>query len=324
VPSEIQNIIESQGVVLSNADLNQLGKALAGYIANGHFYTDSGIANAYVLSTIGSKQNAPSLTDGFTASFIPGNDSTGASTANVGGFGVKDIKRPDGTAVQAGDIADRATLVYDDSAGYFVLFGFVPDSSTTSKGIIETATSAEVITGTDTIRAVTPAGIQAKVASTTAKGISELATSAETITGTDTARVVTPAGLQAKVASTTQKGIVEEATAAEIYAATAAKFISALGLVTSLNDNYALTSTTIIQELPNGLIFQGGRRSGEGAVTFVEAFTTAPEVLLGQIERASASGISDLNLNFSAPSTTGFTSYIVGGDFPHWWFAIGK
>ena len=161
--SEIQNIIESQGIVLSNADLNQLGKALAGYIANGHFYTDSGIANAYVLTTIGTKQNAPSLTDGFTVSFIPGNDSTGASTANVGGFGVKDIKRPDGTAVQAGDIADRATLVYDDGAGYFVLFGFVPDATTTNKGIIETATNAEAVTGTDTIRATTPAGVKAHV-----------------------------------------------------------------------------------------------------------------------------------------------------------------
>jgi hypothetical protein len=63
--------------------------------------------------------------------------------------------------------------------------------------LIELASDAETITGTDATKGVTPAGLQAKVASATAKGIAELATSAETITGTDTARVVTPAGLKA-------------------------------------------------------------------------------------------------------------------------------
>ena len=46
VPSEIQNIIETFGIALSSGDLNQLGKAISGYIANGTFYTDSGAADA--------------------------------------------------------------------------------------------------------------------------------------------------------------------------------------------------------------------------------------------------------------------------------------
>lgn len=37
-----------------------------------------------------------------------------------------------------------------------------PDASDTVKGIVELATNAETITGTDTVRAVTPAGLQAK------------------------------------------------------------------------------------------------------------------------------------------------------------------
>ena len=45
--------------------------------------------------------------------------------------------------------------------------GDEPDSSTTTKGIIELATSAEVITGTDTERAVTPATLAAALASLT-------------------------------------------------------------------------------------------------------------------------------------------------------------
>ena len=67
--------------------------------------------------------------------------------------------------------------------------------------LIELASDAETITGTDAAKGVTPAGLQAKVSSATAKGIVELATDAETITGTDTARAVTPANVAAKLAN---------------------------------------------------------------------------------------------------------------------------
>jgi hypothetical protein len=82
------------------------------------------------------------------------------------------------------------------------------DASATNKGVVELATDAETITGSDTARAVTPANLQAKVASATAKGISELATTAETVTGTDTGRVVTPAGLHGALAGLTDTTIV--------------------------------------------------------------------------------------------------------------------
>jgi hypothetical protein len=74
------------------------------------------------------------------------------------------------------------------------------DATTSATGVSELATDAETITGTDTSKVVTPAGIQAKVASATAKGIVELSTTAETISGTDTARVITPAGLHGALA----------------------------------------------------------------------------------------------------------------------------
>lgn len=66
--------------------------------------------------------------------------------------------------------------------------------------LIELASSAETITGTDTTKGVTPAGLQAKVASATAKGIVELATNAEAIAGSDSERAITPAGLAAVTA----------------------------------------------------------------------------------------------------------------------------
>ena len=76
--------------------------------------------------------------------------------------------------------------------------GSQPDASETVKGIVELATLAEVATGTDTIRAVTPAGVASRTpdASETAKGIVELATLAEVATGTDSTRAVTAAGVR--------------------------------------------------------------------------------------------------------------------------------
>lgn len=82
------------------------------------------------------------------------------------------------------------------------------DASTTVKGKVELATNAETITGTDTVRAVTPAGVAAAIssaevpsASETVQGKVELATNAEAVTGTDTSRAVTPAGVAAAVSA---------------------------------------------------------------------------------------------------------------------------
>ena len=104
VPGEIQNVIEALGITLSNSDLNQLGKAISGYVANGNFYTDSGIADAYVLAVVGSKQTPAEYTVGFEIRFIAGNTNTGASTINVASLGVKNIKLKTGSDVPAGSI----------------------------------------------------------------------------------------------------------------------------------------------------------------------------------------------------------------------------
>lgn len=87
--------------------------------------------------------------------------------------------------------------------------GSTPDASVTVKGKIEIATLAEVTTGTDALRAVTPEGvrqertaIEASIpaatpsASDTVQGKIEIATLAEVATGTDTARAVTPEGVR--------------------------------------------------------------------------------------------------------------------------------
>lgn len=102
----------------------------------------------------------------------------------------------------------------------------LPAASETVAGVAELATQAEVDTGTDAERIVTPATLAAwsglpAAASLTAAGLVELATQAEADTGTDADRAITPAtlagwsGLPA-AASLTAAGLVELATQAEV------------------------------------------------------------------------------------------------------------
>lgn len=119
VPSELQNPIVDTGQGLLAGDLNQVGKAIAAYSAGGAFYTDSGVADAYVLSVIGLKQSPPTLENGYMARFFPGNANTGASTVNVAGLGVKSILRENGGGIQPVDLdTDRVALIIYDGAAF--------------------------------------------------------------------------------------------------------------------------------------------------------------------------------------------------------------
>jgi len=120
VPSELQNVIEGTGQTLTNADLNQVGKGVADYVANSNFYTDSGVADAYVLTSIGSKQSLTAYVDGMAVEFLPGNTNTGASTINVATLGLKTI-----TGAAAGDIVSglRIVLKFRSGADDFVIDG---------------------------------------------------------------------------------------------------------------------------------------------------------------------------------------------------------
>ena len=117
--SEIEGVIESTGQTLSDLDLNQLGKGIAGYVANGNFYTDSGIADAYVLTKIGSKQTATAYTDGLQAHFIVGNTNTGASTVNIAGLGAKNITGSESAGSMVS--GEYRAIVYRESSGDFTL-----------------------------------------------------------------------------------------------------------------------------------------------------------------------------------------------------------
>jgi len=74
-------------------------------------------------------------------------------------------------------------------------------ATTTVLGLVYLATSAEVQTGTDSVKAITPATLSARTATETRTGIAALATQTVTNTGTDDATIVTPLKLKTNLAT---------------------------------------------------------------------------------------------------------------------------
>lgn len=124
-------IFDWGGMTPSGGDLAQIGKAISAAVSSFDFYSCSGAANTYTSNPIA--RPAPAvLTNGMRVRCIPSANNTGASTINVASLGVKNIKRPDGTALQAGDISTSRMLelVYISGAGEFRMTpGSLPASS---------------------------------------------------------------------------------------------------------------------------------------------------------------------------------------------------
>ena len=115
VRAELNSIITNTGQTPTTATLTQLETAVSIHAAGGDFYTDSGAADAYVLSTVGSKLAPDDYFNGMKVRFLPGNANTGASTVNVATLGSINIKLADGsTDPAAGDIGTtEIQLTYD-------------------------------------------------------------------------------------------------------------------------------------------------------------------------------------------------------------------
>jgi len=124
LPSELQNVIEGSGQTLLGSDLAQLDKSVVQLAAQGDAYTDSGTANTYVLTKIDNHSTLIDYKDLVRIRFIASNTNTAASTVNVDGLGVKDIKKNNGDDdLTVGDIVAGVlyTLHFDSSKNVFVL-----------------------------------------------------------------------------------------------------------------------------------------------------------------------------------------------------------
>jgi hypothetical protein len=154
---------------LYHSNIDNLFRAFAAKLAQ--VVDDLGAVN-----TVGGTGDAITVTlaSGITAyatgqffRFVAGAANTGATTINVNSIGVKKVRKISGgsdVALAAGDIAAGETylVVYrasaDSAAGAFVIVGAaaVAAATTSAAGIVELATLAETLAGTDAVRAVTP------------------------------------------------------------------------------------------------------------------------------------------------------------------------
>lgn len=167
----------------------------------------------------------------------------------------------------------------------------VPDASTTVKGKVELATSAETVTGSDTDRAVVPAGLTARLAAPGAIGgttpaagsFTTLSTTTTVTAGTDITAtlgnvVINGAAKQLRVHGGAVTDFIGEATLAS-------------GTVTILNTNIASTDRVFIS-----------RRSVNGSTTLGE--------LTYVINAATSLVITSAILGTPGSTQTGDTSIV--------------
>ena len=191
--------VKANGDFLIPAEWNMVVRI----ISNGDYFTESGVANAYIVTPISTTISIASYSDGMEVKFTTSNTNTGSSTINVSALGLKNIKRPDGSVLQAGDIKTNNLNILTYLGGEFFLISYkdIDNATETKLGLVELATQAEVDAGTDTSRVVTPSTLKNSPvvvpdASTILKGIVELAIQSEITTGTDNTRAITPLGLR--------------------------------------------------------------------------------------------------------------------------------
>lgn len=112
-------------------------------------------------------------------SFVSAGANTGAVTLNINAIGAKSVTKDGTTALAADDIVSGAVcvVVYDGTQFQLVTTKSVPAASETVSGRVELATAAEVSTGTDTTRAVTPATLAPVLAAITRGGSRQTALS---------------------------------------------------------------------------------------------------------------------------------------------------
>jgi len=115
--SELKTVVESMGLTLSAGSIIQLAQSISIYAVQGKYFTDSGAADAYVLTPSPVTREVPDqYYDGMEVYFLPDNINTGASTINVASLGVENILQADGiSALTAGQLPANvfAKLIYD-------------------------------------------------------------------------------------------------------------------------------------------------------------------------------------------------------------------
>ena len=141
---EMQSIITARNQILSAGDLTQGSKSLSNAVAEDDWYTDSGSANTYILSTQGSIPGITSYEEGHRVRFVPAASSTSTTiTVDVNGLGAVPVVAEVGSSLIGNEIVlnKMVELRYFDSFSSFIIVPSARSSLNT--------TSQEVLTELD-------------------------------------------------------------------------------------------------------------------------------------------------------------------------------
>jgi len=224
----------SDGLTARAADVNTLRDEVgAGFdllpdVANLNagtvsYAVDTGTANSYLVSL---PQTPASYTDGLLVTMRPINSNTGASTINVNGLGVKEIRGIDNLAVGAGDIVSGVPidLRYSTATGYFHL---APNSSVDATAAAASAAAAAA---------------SASAASTSASNASASASAASS-SATSAATSASAAATSASSASTSATNAASSATNAASSLSDALAIYGSISAVNTAATNAATSAT---------------------------------------------------------------------------------
>lgn len=116
IATELENIVLSTDATLDINKEYQLSESIAEYTTRlQSLVIASGSINSYVLEQRDNLKLPPILKAGMRFSFIPNSNNTGATTIEIGSYGVKDLKQPNGNALTANmlNVVNEAIMLYD-------------------------------------------------------------------------------------------------------------------------------------------------------------------------------------------------------------------
>lgn len=123
IPDEIEKVISDTGQTPSAVDVEQLSKGIYRLASEATWYTDSGAADAYILTSAGGVTDLPDNFDGKLIRFTPMNSNTGTAEVNVNGDGLTPLVDIAGVALVGGEIlAGQETIAtFISSSGNYRL-----------------------------------------------------------------------------------------------------------------------------------------------------------------------------------------------------------
>ncbi|MEE4110554.1 MAG: hypothetical protein V2I24_14480 [Halieaceae bacterium] len=274
---------------------------------------DTGAANAYVVAL----SKAPSAyTAGLQVRFLAANANTGASTLNVNGLGVKNLRRQDGTALRAGDIlvGMPVSATYDGTR-------FLLDTSTAAmvanaeaaQAAASASQAAAANSATNAAASATAALASQNAAATSATNAAASEVAADASETSAAASQVAATASQAAAATSASAASTSATNAADSASSAATSATSASGSATAASgsaNSAAGSAAAALTRANNAAASEANATASEVAAALSESNSAASEAAAAASE--TAAGISETNAAGSATAAAGSETSAAG------------